>query len=395
MALKEEKAAGELVLKLNLGAGGSESQFLDGFINLDRKTGGEAYPLHYDDNSLQIIRASHLLEHFPHARAQEIVDHWVSKLKPGGLLQIAVPDFSYIVRQYLAKSPEPLEGYLMGGQVDVDDYHKSVWDLDKLRHVLYSAGLERLSRWESEAADCAALPVSLNLQGYKPLDYTPDYSTVGAVLSAPRFAPTMHAWATAQSFGRLGIDYYPMQGAYWHQVLTTVLEKMLPRYDYIITTDYDSAFTEQYVSELIRLMMAYPEIDALFPLQYKRHTAEMLGRSDEPVTQYHMGLLTVPMKSGHFGLTVFRASSLASAQKPWFVGVPDAENSYGEGKTDPDIWFWRNWGKSKLSVHMATGVRIGHMQEMVVWPGDDFKPVYQSVGDYQKNGPPAIKKGEL
>jgi len=50
--------------RLNLGAGDKP---LDGYINLDRKTGQECFPLAYDDGSVDVIRASHILEHFPHA----------------------------------------------------------------------------------------------------------------------------------------------------------------------------------------------------------------------------------------------------------------------------------------------------------------------------------------
>jgi hypothetical protein len=32
---------------------------------------------------------------------------------------------------------------------------------------------------------------------------------------------------------------------------------------------------------------------------------------------------------------------------------------------------------------------VGHMQEVVTWPGKDLQPVHQTVGDYESGGIPA------
>jgi len=55
----------------------------------------------------------------------------------------------------------------MGGQSDENDYHKSIWNLDKLRFLLEHIGLTKIQTWQSEIMDCASLPFSLNLQGVK------------------------------------------------------------------------------------------------------------------------------------------------------------------------------------------------------------------------------------
>src|SRR5262245_57789670 len=112
-------------MRINIGAG---SYPLEGYLNLDRKTGDEAFPLQHQgkeiaDGSVDEIRASHVLEHFPHAIAGDVVSHWAAKLKPGGALKIAVPDFDVIAQLYLDGSEAPIEGYIMGGQTDADDFH--------------------------------------------------------------------------------------------------------------------------------------------------------------------------------------------------------------------------------------------------------------------------------
>jgi predicted SAM-dependent methyltransferase len=152
--------------KLNLGAGNSP---LGGYQNIDLKQGTSAYPLNYPDNSVQEIRASHLLEHFPRGQVADVLKEWVRVLKPGGELKIAVPDFDFIVKEYSnGHRHDPLiEAYLFGGQVDADDYHKAFFNEDKLKRLLESAGLGNIERWQSEIQDCASLEVSLNLRGNK------------------------------------------------------------------------------------------------------------------------------------------------------------------------------------------------------------------------------------
>jgi len=110
-------------MKLNLGGG---NQKIPGFVNIDRLNGQEAYPLPaYADGSVDEIRASHILEHFGHREVPEVLKEWVRVLKPGGVLKIAVPDFDYLVQH--RHDELPLESYLMGGQSDSNDYHKSIF----------------------------------------------------------------------------------------------------------------------------------------------------------------------------------------------------------------------------------------------------------------------------
>jgi predicted SAM-dependent methyltransferase len=115
------------------------------------------------------VRASHILEHFPHGQAADVLKEWARLLAPGGILKIAVPDFDWIVKAYSngRRQDGLLEAYLFGGQVDADDYHKAFFNEDKLKRLLEDAGLTDVKRWEADAEDCSSLAVSLNLQGVK------------------------------------------------------------------------------------------------------------------------------------------------------------------------------------------------------------------------------------
>jgi len=151
-------------VKYNIGGGDLE---IPGYVNVDRKHGLEAYPLACPDVSLDEIRASHVLEHFSYRVVPAVVADWVNKLKPGGLLKVAVPDFRWLAVHYLLGTDIPLQGFVMGGHVDEDDYHRALFDEPSLRHHMRIVGLTDIVRWKSEVDDCAAMDVSLNLQGRK------------------------------------------------------------------------------------------------------------------------------------------------------------------------------------------------------------------------------------
>ena len=153
--------------KLNLGSG--NEIFIKGYTNVDAKFGDLIYPLAYPDNSVDEIRVSHALEHFPHGQTLDVLRDWVRALKPGGFLKIAVPDFAVIAQSYVANGFHPIaDGYVYGGQVDELDYHKALFDAQKLTALMTEAGLTDIQPWESAIKDCASLPVSLNLMGQKP-----------------------------------------------------------------------------------------------------------------------------------------------------------------------------------------------------------------------------------
>ena len=173
------------MVKLNLGGG---LQKIPGYVNIDKKLGTDVYPLEYEDGSVDEIRASHILEHFSHREAHEVLAHWAAKLKVGGTIQIAVPSLEWI----FANKDNPLaESYLMGGQTDADDFHKSVWTRRKLADVMAYVGLTDITEWDSQIADCASLPLSLNLQGTKVAEQPVrrvdvNLGKVVAVMSIPR-----------------------------------------------------------------------------------------------------------------------------------------------------------------------------------------------------------------
>jgi predicted SAM-dependent methyltransferase len=131
------------MIKLHLGCG--PRNFGDDWVHID---GGDydhldSYDiinLPVDDNSVDLIYASHVLEYFDREEAGDILGKWFKALKAGGVLRLAVPDFHAMVRLYFEQNL-PLETFLgplygkmkMGGETI---YHKTTYDQESLVKLL-------------------------------------------------------------------------------------------------------------------------------------------------------------------------------------------------------------------------------------------------------------------
>lgn len=374
------------MIKLNLGAGGTE---IPGYISIDRKLGTEVYPLIWTDGPVDEIRASHILEHFGHGEVFKVLQHWVSVLKVGGLLKIAVPDLKIISERYLQGERINVNGYVMGGQVDDNDFHKSVFDRETLTELMQKAGLENISDWESEINDAAALPISLNLQGTRvsgAKEGTRKANMV-AVMSMPRVCFTANMFSAMRAFLPFGVDLHRFEGVFWGQGLTRLIEKHLnDGTDFIYTVDYDTWFRTEHVKRLGQLMVDNPDVDAIFPVQTGRNRelplAGMRDKEGQPRTKVDVSEFKEPltiMDTGHFGLTIFRVSAFKKLKKPWFLAKPDPNGGWDDGRADEDISFWNNFRDSGCKVCMANEVYIGHLQILCTFPGlpeDNWKPIH-------------------
>ena len=287
-------------VKLNLGCGEVE---IDGYRNMDIKRGESAYPLGVK-NSVDEIRASHLLEHFPMRDTLPVLADWYSALKPGGIIKIAVPDFDVIAKSYLAGDKINVTGYLLGGQTDENDYHKNLFSFESLKAQLESVGFVNIQKWEANGdSDCASLPISLNLMGEKPeVSAEPesglttckvDCKKIGGVISMPRLAFTANMFCAIKGMLPLGIELKQGTGVFWGQVLSRIIQEQIDAgKEYILTMDFDTWFTDKHILVLAALMDKFPEADAIFPVQVKREDESiMVGRRLPKGGRLHLGRL--------------------------------------------------------------------------------------------------------
>ena len=387
-------------VRLNLGGGDTH---IDGFVNVDRKSNStdaaeyECYPLRYADGTVDEVRASHVLEHFPHAQTADVLADWVRVLKPGGVLRLAVPDFRKIAGAYLEGRGLPTQGYIMGGQVDDEDYHKAIFDEVGLREALRNVGLRNIRHWQSEIDDCAALPISLNLQGEKPRADPEKLEAVSAVMSVPRLGFMDNFFCSFQALVPLGIPLRKYTGAFWGSCLTRSIEEAMSEgAKWVLTMDYDTIFDKQDLIELMDLASRHPELDAIAPIQASRTRATPLftirdadKKNKDRILREDMDAEYVEVSTAHFGLTLIKVSAIQKMERPWFMGEPGPDGRWDDGRVDDDIYFWNQFEKAGNRLAIACRVPVGHAELMVRWPDENLSPIYQHPSDFFKNGTPS------
>ena len=332
------------MMKINVGAGKNPPE---GYINIDRATGGEAYPLSqngivFDTGVADEIRASHVLEHFSHTMTLAVLKEWIRVLKPGGLLKIAVPDFDHACS--LRKSDPLWKYYIFGGHTDQNDMHGALFTRDDLKDLMREAGCivqYADMYWRDDLDYCSSHPsgVSLNLQGFKREDvvdvekpFIPAPRKIVAIMSAPRIGFTKTHGCIENVLAAYQIKLMLFQGAFWEQGVQNCFEKAIAEgYDDAIVLDFDSVFNQEQFHRMYSCWLLHPELDAIAPLQPKRGDGRaMLTPMDVPIsTQDKESHVTanhqetgLQVQTAHFGLTFFRLNKLAKMAKPWFWNQP-------------------------------------------------------------------------
>lgn len=366
-------------VKLNIGAGDT---VIDGFTPIDRKFGQEAFPLQYADDSVDEIRASHILEHFTFREAADALKEWARVLRPGGRLRIAVPD----VDKCLASSDPNRLFYLMGGQTDQNDIHKSAYDENRLRAVMGEAGIGNLRRWESANTDTAAHPISLNIEGEKTsqTDKAVDIKMI-AYMTLPRYEAVTARGVIEGALKELKIPLATSQGVFWGQCMQRMFEDAVSQgVDWILTIDSDSLFNAQHLSHLLTIFGSNPQVDALAALQCRRGKPFPLMTVEGSKGIEVADKQPVKVTTAHFGLTLIRMEDLLEVPKPWFFARPDDAGEWGDERLDDDIWFWHQWKQNGKNVYVAPDVSIGHLEETVAVFDDDLNPQHEYVNEWKR-----------
>ena len=139
--------------KLHLGCG---KRHIPGFIHIDLMPGDHIDHqssvddlTRFKDGEVDLIYASHLLEHFPRNQTDGVLKEWYRVLKPSGILRVAVPDFEKLIEVYQKYHDLSLIlGPLMGGQDYQYNFHGMAFDFPTLAAKLKLVGFSKVVRYD-------------------------------------------------------------------------------------------------------------------------------------------------------------------------------------------------------------------------------------------------------
>jgi predicted SAM-dependent methyltransferase len=144
--------------KLHLGCG---TKHIDGYTNIDVRylpgvdeVNNIKFLRNYKPNSIDVIYACHVLEHFSRWEYKTVLTRWFELLKPGGVLRLAVPNFNSIC-QYYTKTGDltSIMGLLYGGQDYDENYHYVTFDYNSVSNDLTQIGFSNIAEYDHKTTE--------------------------------------------------------------------------------------------------------------------------------------------------------------------------------------------------------------------------------------------------
>lgn len=143
-------------MKLNLGCG--KRNFGKNWIHIDGSNYAHIHShdivnLPFEENSVDLIYASHVFEYFDREEADDVLQKWKKCLKPNGILRLAVPNFEVYSKLYsenkitLTQCLGPLYGKWKMTENETI-YHKTTYDFVSLKKILEKKGFTKVKLWD-------------------------------------------------------------------------------------------------------------------------------------------------------------------------------------------------------------------------------------------------------
>jgi len=140
------------LVKLNLGCG---DEIITGYINVDLYNNKadmkfDCAKLPVADNSVDEIRAYHVLEHFDFNQTWNVLREWNRALKPGGKLRLETPDFLESCKLFAMTNNEAIRirlyGHFFAFPWEDGNTHKFLFTEQQLRWQLKETGFQVITR---------------------------------------------------------------------------------------------------------------------------------------------------------------------------------------------------------------------------------------------------------
>lgn len=124
------------MIRLNLGSGSNRMQ--DGYVNVDLHTDADLQhdlttALPYQDNSVDHIYSSHVIEHFSRRQWDFVRKDWARVLKPGASMDLRCPDLFKLCQNF-ADAPDQFVRLeqIYGQQAHPGEFHKNGFTVQSL-----------------------------------------------------------------------------------------------------------------------------------------------------------------------------------------------------------------------------------------------------------------------
>jgi predicted SAM-dependent methyltransferase len=134
----------------------------------------------FADGAVEMIYASHVLEHVGFTEAQATLKEWFRVLAPGGMVMISVPDLEILSRMLAVPTLTfdqkfEIMKMMFGGQENEHGFHRTGFFPDLLARYVARAGFVQIQRVPSfdlfddfSRHRYMEIPISLNIRALKP-----------------------------------------------------------------------------------------------------------------------------------------------------------------------------------------------------------------------------------
>ena len=136
-------------MKIDVGCGNRRKK---GYLGVDKYTKGKAhikataYNLPFKSNSIEAIYCSHMIEHVPHPKTEQVFSEFFRVLKSGGKLEILCPDFERMIEMWLEGDYEYRWGIglikIFGWERYSGDFHYTGFSKGRMFELLPKHGFE-------------------------------------------------------------------------------------------------------------------------------------------------------------------------------------------------------------------------------------------------------------
>lgn len=146
--LYDKKYPFDKLVRVNLGSGDRKK---DGYINVDKYDESadqqmDLMDLKFENESIDELNSSHSLEHFDKFELEKVLNECYRVLKFGGIFNIEVPNFEYVIKNWISKDEQDRWGFaedmIFGLRTNPGQIHKIGFTKDRLTDLLNKHGFE-------------------------------------------------------------------------------------------------------------------------------------------------------------------------------------------------------------------------------------------------------------